>query len=142
MLDAIERDTAATVRYLIFLILAAACALGVVTAQAQVHSLGPPCPTGQVSQPVMQPDGTAKYGCGPAPYLAHSPADTTPAISCTQDSDCPPGPSRCQRGGFCGRSDMSCNADSDCKYSEFCDKSRPFHAPELLGTCAPRGGRY
>ena len=73
-------------------------------------------------------------------YIAHSPPPAYAIPSCTKDSDCS-GNARC-RGGICGRSKMGCESDSDCKYSEYCDTSRPLHPPEDPGTCAPRGGRY
>jgi hypothetical protein len=71
-------------------------------------------------------------------------ADLGPGIlmrGCTRDSDCPPGPSRCETGA-CMRGNMGCRTDRDCKYSEFCDTSRPYHMPEVPGTCMPRGGHY
>jgi hypothetical protein len=67
-------------------------------------------------------------------------ACSTAAIpSCKTDSDCP-GVGRCL-GNYCGRTNMSCKADADCKYTEFCNFSQP-PRPGLPGTCAPRGSRY
>ena len=125
----------------LFLTFLSVSALIVVSAYAQVNSSGPLCPPGQVSHAVILPGGTLQYGCGAQSYVAHEPADTHPAISCANDSDCPPGPGRC-KNGFCGRDNMACNADRDCKSSELCDKSRPLHVPEFLGFCRPRGGKY
>jgi hypothetical protein len=62
-------------------------------------------------------------------------------ILCKQDSDCP-GVSRCQ-GWFCGRGNMWCKSDSECKYSEVCDpkKGEWRYTPTLKfvgGVCTPR----
>jgi hypothetical protein len=60
--------------------------------------------------------------------------------SCKDDRDCP-GSSRCVNGSFCGRTNVWCNLDAECKYSEFCDYSQP-DRNLFRGKCAPRGGHY
>jgi hypothetical protein len=62
------------------------------------------------------------------------------AQSCTDDRDCP-GSSRCVNRSFCGRTNMWCDSDAECKYSEFCDYSQPDRNLSR-GKCAPRGGHY
>jgi hypothetical protein len=62
------------------------------------------------------------------------------AQSCTDDRDCP-GSSRCVNRSFCGRTNVWCDADAECKYSEFCDYSQPDRNLSR-GKCAPRGGHY
>lgn len=110
------------------------------SAQAQVRSFSPtPCGPGQVPTLRGQSNGTMTYGCGPAPFIAHSPANVHPAITCKTDADCPPGPGRCEHG-YCMRGTIGCNADVDCKFSEFCDTTHP--SQPFAGLCAPRGGHY
>ena len=97
------------------------------------------CPPGQAAMRAIGPDGklmTWCYPAGPGPSdIAHSPPVRGYIQNCTQDSDCP-GPDRCENGGFCGRTNIWCNADSDCKYSEFCDESQQDSAGHFLGRCA------
>jgi hypothetical protein len=59
--------------------------------------------------------------------------------SCSKDADCP-GVNRCERNS-CGRTNLGCKADGDCKYTESCDHSQPDGAL-FPGKCAPRGGHY
>ena len=105
--------------------------------RAQIPHLA--CAPGQVAQPMVQPDGTVKYGCAAAHLMAHDPPGVGAVPACGEDSDCPPGPTRCI-GGYCSRSSFACNSDTDCKYSEFCDTSRA--SGSFAGLCAPRGGHY
>jgi hypothetical protein len=106
-----------------------------------------PCPQGMAG-PCWQrqeslDDGAHWFTPAPPP-MAADPLGIARAKSCSQDSDCP-GNARCL-DGYCGRGNMACNSDADCKYTEFCDTSRPWnpHDPthEFSGTCAPRGGHY
>jgi hypothetical protein len=110
----------------------------------QVQTVPAQCPAG-VSGPcwkLQYSQGGNQWEVKGQSYIAHSPADTVPATTCKTDSDCPPGPGRCLRNGYCMRVNMGCHSDSDCKDSEFCDTSHAFHMPEDPGTCAPRGGHY
>jgi hypothetical protein len=110
----------------------------------QVQTAPAQCPPG-VTGPcwkLQYNQGGNQWEGGGGSDIAHSPADVVPAITCKTDSDCPPGPGRCLKNGYCMRVNMGCRSDSDCKYSELCDTSRPFHKPEEQGTCAPRGGHY
>jgi hypothetical protein len=110
----------------------------------QIQTVPAQCPPG-VTGPcwkLQNSQGGNQLGGGGGSYIAHSPADVVPAIACKTDSDCPSGPGRCLKNGYCMRVNMGCRSDSDCKYSEFCDTSRAFHMPEEPGTCAPGGGHY
>ena len=110
----------------------------------QVQTVPAQCPPG-VTGPCWQlqysQGGVVRPSGGGGEPMAHTPINPSAKVmSCTQDSDCL-GASRCN-GGYCSRFSMACNSDSACKYSEFCDTTRPFHVPEFAGTCAPRGGHY
>lgn len=109
--------------------------------QPQVHSFGPVCPPGQSSIAEREPDGSLNWGC--SSRFGGGPVGEPPLAgmvqSCAKDSDCP-GDTICQ-DGRCGRTNMQCDADADCKYSEFCDTSkRPVGGSR--GICSPRGGHY
>jgi hypothetical protein len=110
-------------------------------ASAQQLSQSIPCPQGQSPIAEKMKDGTLNWGC--SSRFGGGPVGHLPLVgiaqSCAKDSDCP-GDTRCQ-GGTCGRTGMLCNADSECKYSEFCDGSKK-QSEHFRGTCAPKGGHY
>jgi len=127
---------------IILLTVIASLALAQGKVHAQIHSFAsPPCLPGQVPMAQPGPDGKPVWHCGAPPYMASDPVITRYASTCKKDTDCP-GRLRCLTNGYCMRGDVGCNSDSECKYSEFCDKSKPYHLPEISGTCAPRGGHY
>ena len=108
----------------------------------QVQTVPAQCPPG-VTGPcwkLQYNQGGNQWQGGGGSDIAHSPPPAYKIPSCKTDADCP-GNARCH-GGICGRSNMGCTSDSDCKYSEYCDTLRPLHPPEEQGTCAPRGGHY
>jgi hypothetical protein len=53
--------------------------------------------------------------------------------TCARDADCQGGIFRCENG-ICGRSNMVCKEDADCKESEICDAKRK--------RCVDKKGRY
>jgi hypothetical protein len=109
--------------------------------QGQVHMRPSVCPQGQSPIAEKLPDGTLGWGCS-ARWGGGTVGEPRPigvARSCKQDSDCL-GDTRCE-GGTCGRTGMLCDADNECKYSEFCDTSKK-QSDHFRGACAPRGGHH
>jgi len=93
------------------------------------------CPPGQGPMRAIGADGKLMTWCYPGggPIgIAGMPPVRGYAQSCTQDSDCP-GPFRCE-SGHCGRTNVGCSGESDCKYSEACDSTQQ--------RCVPKGGHY
>ncbi len=96
-----------------------------------------PCPPGWR----VLSDPTGPQCTKDMPLLQEFPPNvaTVPALTCHSDYDCP-GAGRCEGVGYCGRGNVMCGSDSDCKYSELCDTSQPWgNSP---GRCQPRGGHY
>jgi hypothetical protein len=94
------------------------------------------CPPGQSLMYSVGPDGKivnwCYHGVNPNPGLAHDAPVKGSIMYCAQDSECP-GMSRCEHG-ICGRTNMGCRADAECKSSEACDATR--------NRCVDKAGKY
>jgi hypothetical protein len=92
------------------------------------------CPPGLLRVYGPGPDGKVASVCasGVNRGLAGDAPRKGSVIYCRQDSECP-GVSRCQYG-ICGRTNLGCLQNAECKYSEVCDTARK--------RCVDKGGKY
>ena len=124
-------------RYRLLLLLAVFASLiprGAVFAQQPSQSS---CPAGQTLMHSVNASGKTFTWCyagaGGGRSMPHDFTMKGAIQTCVRDSDCQGGIFRCENG-ICGRSNMVCKKDADCKESEICDAKRK--------RCVDKGGSY
>jgi hypothetical protein len=95
------------------------------------------CPAGQTLMHSVDASGKPYTWCyagaGGGRPMPHDFTMKGAIQMCVRDSDCQGGIFRCENG-ICGRSNMVCKKDTDCKESEICDAKQK--------RCVDKGGNY